>query len=156
MRLSRLLAATSTTALALGLSATPAFGVVVTNTDIAISTVSISGCSGESVNVFGSLHVLIEVSSNANMAQSRLQLTSQNLSGVGMTTGAKYQVGLKMSIGERQNANNGEGAYAITLTGQLTGQGSVLNERISGSMMVHTNAAGIITVSNTSLTSTCR
>src|SRR4051794_1543183 len=62
------------------------------NADVPVSFTVTNPCNGEDVLFSGTAHVLVDITINGNTAHLGVNTNFQDLSGVGLTTGAKYQL----------------------------------------------------------------
>src|SRR4051812_41024018 len=85
---------------------------VIFNDDFPISGVLLNPCNGELVQFSGSLHETIHVTSNKNTFHIGEHINAQDVSGVGLTTGAQYRISDSLNISENlaagENFTQGE------------------------------------------------
>lgn len=111
-----------------------------------VSGTAVSGCpGGESVDLSGSVHLLFHVTINSDGGESAdLHVNYQGVSGIGESSGAKYQIPVEVHI----NTNGHVGVETTTtLSAKLIGQGPDNNEVMHMTFHVTVNANGTVTAS---------
>ena len=129
---------------------TPARAQVITFTDsvtIPFSNLAFVPCAnggaGEYVDVTGNLHVVFHITISGNRFLVKASAQSQGVSGVGQSTGDKYQGNGAFESTE----SSGSGAFESTTVGtfRLVGQGPGNNLRIHQIIRFTFDAHGILT-----------
>ena len=111
--------------------------------------------AGEMIEVSGPLHTLITATINANSVSGKQHFQPQGISGVGLTTGQKYQ-----AVGLTQSSFKGslvDGRYVNNFVNnfRMIGQGPGNNFSIHENAHVTIAADGSVTVQHDNFRATC-
>ena len=114
-----------------------------------------AGGAGETVLVTGSLHTLVTATTNANQMSGKVQ-NQLHLSGLGQTTGVKYQAvgGGQQSF--TQSLQNGQATFTQIVNFRLVGQGPGNNFLMHENLHITFNADGTITVFHDNFSTECK
>ncbi len=153
LRKSGILAALS---IALSLAgAVPARAAVQTNVSVPIALAVDIPCAGETVILSGNLHVLFLLTAdNAGGFLLKAHFQPQGISGVGMTTGAKYQ-----GTGVTQEETHFKSVpFEDTFVNnfKIIGQGPGNNLLMHENFHVTVNGNGIVTVVHDNISASCK
>jgi hypothetical protein len=112
--------------------------------------------AGEMVQLSGRLHVLMTFTINGNNVSGKYHFQPQGISGVGMTTGSKYQ-----ATGVTQNSFKGSlknGVYAETYVNnfRIIGQGPGNNFLVHENMRITIDENGVVTVVHDNFSVECK
>jgi hypothetical protein len=111
--------------------------------DIAVFIPCADGGNGELVQLSGNLHLLNHITVNDNGFHIKSHAQPQGISGLGLTTGDKYQ-GTGVS---QDNFNLGPGeTYTLVNNFRIIGQGPGNNLLVHGTLHYTINANGDLTV----------
>jgi hypothetical protein len=113
-----------------------------------------AGGAGELVVFTGNLHVLLTTTlDNAGGFHAKTHFQPQGLTGVGMTTGAKYQ-----ATGVTQDNLNGTvgSTYTFVNNFRIIGQGPGNNYLVHENYHITVNANGTVTVEHDNFTIDCK
>jgi hypothetical protein len=126
---------------------------VIFNGDVPIVASVVNECNGETVVLSGVGHEVIDqtVSTSGNLHFST-HFNGQGVSGVGLTTGAKYS--LSNSVNEQETLA-GASEETINQTYDVIGQGQVPNFVVHSLLHITVNANGTVTAFVDNFTSTC-
>jgi hypothetical protein len=116
---------------------------VLVNTDIPVAPFIANPCNGETIALSGVGHLIIAetVASSGNFLL-RLHINGQDISGVGLTTGAKYS--LSSTVNQEMTVAAGS-EETILETERVIGQGQVPNFDLKFLLHITVNANGDIT-----------
>lgn len=115
-----------------------------------------NGGAGETVDLSGSLHITFHTTVNGNNFVSKYHFQPQGISGVGETTGTKYQ-----ATGETQEIFSGSftnGTFEDTYTNnfRIVGQGAGNNYLVHENVHITVNANGQVTTTIDNLSIDCK
>ena len=115
-----------------------------------------AGGAGEIVTLQGSLHTLLTATVNNNKVSGTFHFQPQGLSGVGQTTGIKYQ-----GVGVTQETfgtslQNGQMTLTFVNNVRIIGQGPGNNLLVHETLHIAMNADGTITVTHDNVLIDCR
>ncbi len=127
-----------------GLSAQPARAAAV-QTDVPISGTAYSSCTGEIIAISGYYHQQVNITyDNSGGAHLSLSENFQGVSGIGETSGLKYQIPGTFHVTENFTAGQAFN-FTETLNEALISQGSAPNEQIHGLLHITVDANGNVT-----------
>src|SRR3954464_2843517 len=125
---------------------------VILNEDFPISGLLVTPCNGELVQYSGSLHETIHVTANNNTFHIGEHVNAQDVSGVGLTTGAQYRISDSFNISENLAAGEtftqGENFHVI-------GQGQTPNFVLHTLFHITVDANGNVTSFVDNFTTDC-
>jgi hypothetical protein len=131
----------------------PAKADVVFNGDVAIVPSIVNPCNGEIVVLTGTAHVVAEetFTPSGNIHVST-HINAVGVSGVGMTTGAKYSISNSLT---EELTFAGATEETVNDTFRIIGQGQVPNFNLHELIHVTINANGTVTVAFETFNETC-
>ena len=132
-------------------------GAVVDNVNIKVplDTVLFNDCTGEDVHFTGVEHLRTHVTINGSTFVASLNVNDQGITGVGLTSGLKYN---RTGATHENDVFHGALGTVIVFTNSfdMHSQGSAPNFTIHEVFSLVVNANGEITVSRDKLTITCK
>jgi len=105
-----------------------------------------AGGAGEIVDLSGSLHTLITFTINNNNVSGKQHFQPQGISGVGETTGLKYQATGVTQASFTQSLQNGQANQTFINRFDIIGQGPGNNVSVHETAHITINANGDVTV----------
>jgi hypothetical protein len=127
-------------------------------TDITISVFipCAAGGAGEVVDLSGPLHTLISFTMNGNNVSGYFHFQPQGISGVGETTGDKYQATGVTQQSFKNSLQNGQANLTFVNNFRIIGQGPGNNYLVHETLHFTINANGTQAVSFDNLTVDCK
>jgi hypothetical protein len=146
--------------IALAVSIAPADAAVQVNdkTDVnlTIFVPCAAGGAGEIVDLSGSLHTLISFTINGNNVSGYFHFQPQGISGIGETTGAKYQGTGVTEETFKNSLQNGQSNLTFVNNFRIIGQGPGNNYLVHETLHVSVNADGTVTVFHDNFSIDCK
>ena len=105
-----------------------------------------AGGAGEIVDLSGQLHTLMTFTINANNVSGKYHFQPQGISGVGETTGLKYQATGVTQSSFKQSLQNGQANSTFINRFDIIGQGPNNNFSVHETAHITFNANGDVTV----------
>jgi hypothetical protein len=134
----------------LSLATVPGHAAVEVNqeTDISLSVFvpCAAGGAGEIVDLSGPLHTLITLTINGNNVSGYMHFQPQGISGVGETTGVKYQATGITQTSFALSLQNGQANSTFVNNFRIIGQGPGNNLLVHETAHITFNADGTVTV----------
>ncbi len=115
-----------------------------------------AGGAGEFVQLQGPLHTLITATVNGNNVSGKLHFQPQGVSGVGQTTGLKYQATGETQQSFTQSLQNGKATFSYVNNFRIIGQGPGNNYLVHENLHVTVNADGTITATHDNFSAECK
>ncbi len=115
-----------------------------------------AGGVGEIVDLSGSFHTLITYTINGNNVSGTYHFQPQGISGVGETTGDKYQATGVTSQSFKGSLQNGQYSSTYVNNFRIIGQGPGVNYLVHETLHFTINADGTQTVYHDNLSVECR
>jgi hypothetical protein len=105
-----------------------------------------NACTSQPIALHGTVHMFINYTSNANSFHFEMHTNTQDVTGVGLVDGMKYNLVNGSNINVNSNTNSGS-QMEMMLNGEfdLIGQGSAPNQRARFVIHVTTDANGNVT-----------
>jgi hypothetical protein len=127
-------------------------------TDISLSVFvpCAAGGVGEVVDLSGSLHTLLSITINGNKVSVDMHVQPQGLSGLGETTGAKYQGTGVTEESFTASLQNGQFNSTFVNNFRIIGQGPGNNLLVHENLHITINADGTVTVSHDNFSIDCK
>src|ERR1700746_31921 len=117
-----------------------------TDIDLTVFVPCAAGGAGEIVDLFGPLHTLISFTINGNNVSGYFHFQPQGISGVGETTGAKYQATGVTEQSFKSSLQNGQANLTFVNNFRIIGQGPGNNFLVHETLHFTINADGALTV----------
>jgi hypothetical protein len=114
------------------------------------------GGAGELVVFEGNLHVLITSTVNGQNVSAKAHFQPQGLSGVGQTTGDKYQATGVTQDHQKSSLQNGQASFTFVNNFRIIGQGPGNNFLVHQVVHVTVNANGDTTADHDRFTVDCK
>ncbi len=138
----------------------PASAVVVTNAKFPV-TLSVfvpcaNGGGGEFISVSGDLHVLISTTINGNNVTIKTHFQPQGVSGVGLSSGVKYQATGVTQDQFKGSLQNGQLQASFINNFRMIGQGPGNNLLVHENFHVTVNANGTVTAIHDNFSFDCK
>jgi hypothetical protein len=115
-----------------------------------------AGGAGEVVKLSGPLHTLISLTINGNNVSGYFQFQPQGISGIGETTGAKYNGTGVTAQSFKTSLQNGQSNFTFVNNFRMIGQGPGNNFLVHESLHITTNANGTLTVFHDNFSADCK
>ena len=115
-----------------------------------------NGGAGENVELTGTFHILIHTTVNANNFTTKYHFQPQGISGIGQTTGIKYQGSGVTQEEIKGSLKNGKFIDTYINNFHVVGQGSGNNYLVHTNTHITVNANGETTASVDNLMSDCK
>jgi|SRR2546423_5892521 len=112
--------------------------------------------AGEIVDLNGSLHTLISLTTNGNNVRGKFHFQPQGISGTGETTGVKYQATGVTQESFKTSLQNGQANFTFVNNFMIIGQGSGNNFLMHETLHINVNADGALTVLHDNFSIACR
>jgi hypothetical protein len=127
-------------------------------TDISLSVFvpCAAGGLGEVVDLSGPLHTLVSITINGNKISGELHSQPQGISGIGETTGAKYQATGVTSESFTASLQNGQANTTFVDNFRVIGQGPGNNLLVHENLHITVNADGTVTVFHDNFSVDCK
>jgi len=127
-------------------------------TDISLSIFvpCAAGGAGEVVDVSGPLHTLMSVTVNGNHVSVFAHFQPQGISGIGETTGAKYQATGVTKEGFTASLQNGQANSTFVNNFRIIGQGPGNNFLVHETAHITINADDTVTVTHDNFSIECK
>lgn len=127
-------------------------------TDISLSVFipCAAGGAGETVDLSGPLHTLISFTINGNNVNGYFHFQPQGISGIGESTGAKYQATGVTLESFKNSLQNGQANLTFVNNFRIIGQGPGNNYLVHETMHVTINADGTATVFHDNFSVDCK
>jgi hypothetical protein len=122
----------------------PAQAAVVFNDSIDFSYSDFVPCAGEVVDLSGPIHILLNYTANDNNVSGKLQVQTQGISGVGISSGLKYQANGVFGFKLKESLINGQASTAFATNFRVIGQGPENNLLVHVTYHVTLNANGVL------------
>jgi hypothetical protein len=134
-----------------------ALAAQVLNEQVPVDGTITNDCNGEQVAFQGFIHIREAVTTDASGGQ-HISITENghDITGVGLTTGAKYVIPVALHEDVNVNGNNPENNVTLTETLDVLAQGKVPNFKIKVLQHVTINANGEITSMTSEFETSCR
>jgi hypothetical protein len=130
---------------------------VVTEIDITVFVPCAAGGAGELVDLSGRLHIMINFTINGNNVSGVAHFQPQGISGIGETTGDKYQgTGVTKDSSFKLSFQNGQASQTFVNNFRIIGQGPGNNLLIHEVAHITFNANGTVTVDHDNFSAQCR
>ena len=144
----------------LAIVATPSYAAVQVNDKTVISlTVFVpcaAGGAGEIVDLSGPLHTLISFTINGNNVSGKFHFQPQGLTGIGETTGDKYQATGVTQQTFKASLQNGQINLTFVDNFRIIGQGPGNNYLVHENLHINVNADGTLTVVHDNFSIDCK
>lgn len=115
-----------------------------------------NGGVGELVELSGPLHTLITYTINGNNVSGKFHFQPQGVSGVGLTTGDKYQATGVTQESFKDSLQNGQYQSSYINNFRIIGQGPDNNFLVHENSHITINANGDVTVTHDNFSSECK
>ena len=115
-----------------------------------------AGGAGEVVDLIGPLHTLISFTINGNNVSGYFQFQPQGISGIGETTGAKYQGTGITQQSFKSSLQNGQANLTFVNNFRIIGQGPGNNFLVHETLHITINADGTLTVFHDNFSVDCK
>jgi hypothetical protein len=146
--------------LALAILVTPATAAVQVNDKTVIDLTVFIPCAangaGEIVDLTGPLHTLISLTINGNNVSGKFHFQPQGISGIGETTGDKYQATGVTQETFKTSFQNGQANLTFINNFRIIGQGPGNNFLVHESLHMKINADGTVTVFHDNFSIECK
>ncbi len=114
------------------------------------------GGNGEIVDLSGALHTLVSFTINGNNVSGYYHVQPQGISGIGETTGAKYQGTGVTQESFKTSFQNGQANFTYVNNFRIIGQGPGNNFLVHETMHITINANGTLTVFHDNFSADCK
>ncbi|HEY6122677.1 MAG TPA: hypothetical protein VIV66_22170 [Pyrinomonadaceae bacterium] len=115
-----------------------------------------AGGVGEIVDLTGPLHTLISSTVNGNNVSGKFHFQPQGISGVGETTGDKYQATGVTQQTFKSSLQNGQANLTFVNNFRIIGQGAGNNFLVHENLHINVNADGTLTVFHDNFSIDCK
>jgi hypothetical protein len=115
-----------------------------------------AGWAGEVVDLSGPLHTLITFTINGNEVSGFMHFQPQGISGIGETTGAKYQATGVTQSSFSLSLQNGQFNTTFVNNFRIIGQGPGNNFLVHETAHITINANGTVTVNHDNFSADCK
>jgi hypothetical protein len=115
-----------------------------------------AGGAGEIVDLSGPLHALITLTINGNEASGLMHFQPQGISGIGETTGDKYQATGVTKTSFSVSFQNGQANTTFVNNFRIIGQGPGNNFLVHETAHITINANGAVTVNHDNFSTECK
>jgi hypothetical protein len=115
-----------------------------------------AGGVGEIVDLTGPLHTLISSTVNGNNVSGTFHFQPQGISGVGETTGDKYQATGVTQQTFKSSLQNGQANLTFVNNFRIIGQGAGNNFLVHENLHINVNADGTLTVFHDNFSIDCK
>jgi hypothetical protein len=122
--------------------------------EIPDNSIIVSPCTGEFIQLSGSVTIKTSYSVQNGIAHISLQI-KEHATGVGLTSGNSYIINGQDNQNSDLKLVNNTGEENAIFTSNVIGQGSAPNEHLKSTLHVTVNTDGTLTVERVSLTDTC-
>jgi hypothetical protein len=128
---------------------------VVTNETLPVDVIVLVPCTGHLVELTGSLHVVLSVTTNGNHVSGTILLQPQGISGTDLTTGARYRGTGETLTTFGGTFTNGEAQETFVNNFKIVGKGSAPNYVVHENTHVTIDAGGTTTATLDNLSISC-
>ncbi|HEX6802419.1 MAG TPA: hypothetical protein VF133_01980 [Terriglobales bacterium] len=146
--------------LALCWAVVPAYAAVqvndTTNVGLSVFIPCAAGGAGEIVDLAGPLHTLISFTINGNNVSGYFHFQPQGISGLGETTGSKYQATGLTEESFKTAFQNGQANLTFVNNFRIIGQGPKNNYLVHETLHFTINADGLLTVFHDNFSVSCQ
>jgi len=115
-----------------------------------------AGGAGEVVDLEGPLHTLVSFTINDNNVSGFFHFQPQGISGIGETTGAKYQATGVTQESFKNSFQNGQANLTFVNNFRIIGQGPGNNFLVHETMHISISAGGTVTVFHDNFSVACK
>ena len=115
-----------------------------------------AGGAGEIVDLSGPLHTLISFTINGNNVSGKFHFQPQGISGIGETTGDKYQATGVTQQTFKASLQNGQTNLTFVNNFRIIGQGPEDNFLVHETLHINVNANGTLTVFHDNFSIDCK
>ena len=140
--------------------ATPANAAVQLNDktviDLTVFIPCAAGGAGEIVDMRGPLHTLISLTTNGNNVSGKFHFQPQGISGVGESTGEKYQATGVTQQTFKTSFQNGQANLTFVNNFRIIGQGAGNNFLVHETLHININADGTLTAYHDNFSVDCK
>ena len=126
-----------------------------TTIEIADNSIYFSPCTGENIQLDGTVTIKASFSIKNDIMHVSLQI-KEKATGIGLVTGNQYRVNGESIEESNLKLVNNTGDENAVLTSNVIGKGDVVNEHLKSTFHVTVNANGTLTVQRASLSDTCQ
>ncbi len=138
----------------------PVLGEVVTNAEfpftLSVFVPCAAGGAGEVISMSGNLHVLFSVTVNGNNVHFQSHFQPQGISGVGLTTGEKYQATGVTRFDTNADVVDFPLNFTFVNNFRMIGQGPGNNLLVHENLHVTINADGTVTAFHDNFSVECK
>jgi len=127
-----------------------------TNINLSVFVPCAAGGAGEIVDLNGPLHTLITFTINGNNVSGKFHFQPQGISGVGETTGDKYQATGVTQETFKASLQNGQNNLTFVNNFRIIGQGPGNNFLVHENLHLNFNADGTLTVFHDNFSIDCK
>jgi hypothetical protein len=124
--------------------------------DLTVFVPCAAGGAGEIVDLSGPLHTLISSTINGNNFSGKFHFQPQGISGIGETTGDKYQATGVTQQTFKASLQNGQLNLTFVNNFRIVGQGPGNNFLVHENLHINVNADGRLTVFHNNFSIDCR
>jgi hypothetical protein len=124
--------------------------------DLTVFVPCAAGGAGEIVDLSGPLHTLISSTLNGNNVSGKFHFQPQGISGIGETTGDKYQATGVTQQTFKASLQNGQSNLTFVNNFRIVGQGPGNNFLVHENLHINVNANGTLTVFHDNFSIDCR
>ncbi len=115
-----------------------------------------NGGVGETVQLSGTLHTLVTAQINGNNVSGKFHFQPEGVSGLGLTTGLKYQATGVTQNSFKTSLQNGQSNLTFVNNFRIVGQGPGNNFSVHENSHIAINANGDVTVTHDNFSIDCK